>query len=263
MTVVGRATPGGPLDDLVIQQGRWARRPGELVLSAGFGVAVPLGTQLSVGGVPGTPRLTVVGYASSINQSADGWVVPGQIAALRPARAPATAQLLYRFAGPGSAAALRADVDRLSAALPAGAVTGTQTDLAVKPQETSGIAPIVPFVVAFGIIGLTMSPLVVINVVSGAVVAGYRRIGILKSIGFTPAQVVGSYAGMIAVPAVAGCVGGVLVGNALSVPLLGRTATVYEVGALAVPCGWTSSFRARCAAWREPRPCCQPCGPGG
>ena len=89
MTVVGRAGPGGPLDDLVIQQGRWAQRPGELVLSADFGVAVPLGTQLAVGGVPGTPRLTVVGYASSINQSADGWVVPSQIAALR---APASAR---------------------------------------------------------------------------------------------------------------------------------------------------------------------------
>jgi hypothetical protein len=70
MTVVGPAGPGGPLEDLVIQQGRWAQRPGELVLSADFGVAVPLGTQLAAGGVPGTPRLTVVGYASSINQSA-------------------------------------------------------------------------------------------------------------------------------------------------------------------------------------------------
>ena len=35
-----------------------------------------------------------------------------------------------------------------------------------------------------------MSVLIVINVVSAAVVAGYRRIGILKSIGFTPGQVV-------------------------------------------------------------------------
>ena len=241
MTVVGRAGPGGPLDDLVIQQGRWARRPGELVLSADFGVGVPLGTQLAVSGVPGTPRLTVVGYASSINQSADGWAVPGQITALRTPGEPATAQLLYRFAnasgagGAGSAADLRTDVERLTAALPSGAMTGTQSYLTVKAQETSGIAPIVPFVVAFGIIGLTMSPLIVINVLSGAVVAGYRRIGVLKSIGFTPAQVVGSYAGVIAVPAVAGCIGGVLLGNALAVPLLGRTATVYGVGALAVP----------------------------
>jgi putative ABC transport system permease protein len=235
MTVAGRGTPGGPLDDLVIQQGRWAQRPGELVLSSDSGPGLPLGTQITVSGVPGTPRLTVVGYASSIDRSADGWVVPSQIAALRAPGAPATAQMLYRFASAGSAAALRTDAGRLSAALPSGAVTGTQSYLAVKAQETSGIAPIAPFVVAFGIIGLVMSALIVINVVSGAVVAGYRRIGILKSIGFTPAQVVGSYAGLITVPAIAGCIGGVLLGNALSVPLLGSTATVYGVGALGVP----------------------------
>ena len=235
MTVAGRGGPGGPLDDLVIQQGRWAQRPGELVLSSDSGFGVPLGTQLTVSGVPGTPRLTVVGYASSINRSADGWVVPSQIAALRAPGAPATAQMLYRFASAGSAAALRTDAGRRSAALPSGAVTGTQSYLAVKAQETSGIAPIAPFVVAFGIIGLVMSALIVINVVSGVVVAGYRRIGILKSIGFTPAQVVGSYAGLVTVPAVAGCIGGVLLGNALSVPLLGSTATVYGVGALGVP----------------------------
>ena len=235
MIVAGRGGPGGPLDDLVIQRGRWAQRPGELVLSSDSGFGVPVGTQITVSGVPGTPRLTVVGYASSINHSADGWVVPSQIAVLRAPRAPATAQMLYRFADAGSAAALRNEVGRLRAALPSGALVGTQPYLTIKAQETSGIAPIVPFVVAFGIIGLTMSALIVVNVVGGAVVAGYRRIGILKSIGFTPAQVVGSYAGLVTVPAVAGCIGGVVLGNALSVPLLGRTATVYGVGALAVP----------------------------
>jgi putative ABC transport system permease protein len=235
MTVAGRGGPGGPVDDLVIQQGRWAQRPGDLVLSSDSGFGLPVGTQITVSGVPGTPQLTVVGYANSISRSADGWVVPSQIAALRAPNAPATAQMLYRFADAGSAAALRTDVGRLRAALPSGALTGTQSYLTIKAQETSGIAPIVPFVVAFGIIGLTMSALIVVNVVSGAVVAGYRRIGILKSIGFTPAQVVGSYAGLVTVPAVAGCIGGVVLGNALSVPLLGRTATVYGVGALAVP----------------------------
>jgi putative ABC transport system permease protein len=250
MTVAGRG-PGGPLDDLVIQRGRWAQRPGELVLSANFGFGVPLGTQLTVSGVPGTPRLTVVGYASSINDSADGWVVPSQVAALRRPGAPATAQMLYRFASAGDAAALRTDVGRLSAALPSGAVTGAQSYLTVKAQETSGISPIVPFVVAFGIIGLVMSPLIVINVVSGAVVSGYRRIGVLKSIGFTPAQVVASYAGLITVPAVAGCIGGVLLGNALSVPLLSRTATVYGVGALGVP------------AWADAGVPCAMCGLAG
>ena len=92
-----------------------------------------------------------------------------------------------------------------------------------------------PFIVAFGLIGLVMSVLIVGNVVSGAVAAGTRRIGVLKSIGFSPGQVVAAYLIQVAVPALAGCVAGVLVGNLLSVPLLGQTAQVYGVGALAVP----------------------------
>jgi putative ABC transport system permease protein len=57
MTVAGRSGPGGPLDDLVIQQGRWAQRPGELVLSSDSDLGLPLGTRITVSGVPGTPRL--------------------------------------------------------------------------------------------------------------------------------------------------------------------------------------------------------------
>ena len=57
----------------------------------------------------------------------------------------------------------------------------------------------------------------------------------LKSIGFSPGQVVASYLIQVAVPALAGCVVGVVAGNLLSVPLLGQTAQVYGVGALAVP----------------------------
>jgi putative ABC transport system permease protein len=235
MTLAGRASPGGPLDDLTLQQGRWAQRPGEVVLSSNYQFGLPPGSVITVRGVPGTPRLTVVGIANSINQSADGWVVPGQIAALRTPGTPAAAQMLYRFASAGTAAAVRADVAAVAAALPPGAVTASQSYLTTKLQESSGIAPIVPFVVAFACLGLVMSVLIVINVISGAVVAGYRRIGILKSIGFTPGQVVAAYTGQVLAPAVAGCLGGVLLGNVLAVPLLGRTAGVYGVGTLRVP----------------------------
>jgi putative ABC transport system permease protein len=110
-----------------------------------------------------------------------------------------------------------------------------QVGLTIKARETQNIAPFVPFLVAFGVIGLIMSVLIVANVVSGAVVAGYRRIGILKSIGFTPGQVVGAYTGQVAVPAVAGCLGGALLGNLLALPLLARTARVYGTGRLDVP----------------------------
>jgi putative ABC transport system permease protein len=241
MTLAGRAGPGGPADDLSLQSGHWASRPGQVVLAAnppgggGLPPGVRLGDQLTAAGVAGRVRLTVVGFASSVTGSADGWVAPAQIAALRTAGAAASSELLYRFARAGSSAAVRADAAALATALPPGAVSATQSYLAVRMQETSGVAPIAPFIVAFAVIGLIMSVLIVINVVSGAVVAGYRRIGILKSIGFTPAQVAAAYCAQALIPAAAGCLGGLLLGNLLSAALLSRAASVYQVGALGIP----------------------------
>ena len=205
------------------------------MLSADAGLGLPLGARITARGAPGSPVLILVGVANSVGQSADGWVLPSEVAALRAPGSPATAQLLYRFAAAGSAAALHADVRALAGSLPRGAIVATQSYLAVKQQQDTGIAPIVPFVVAFGIIGLVLSVLIVVNVVSGAVVAGYRRIGVLKSIGFTPGQVVATYAGQITLPALVGCAAGVVAGNVLAIPVLSSTANVYQVGTLAVP----------------------------
>jgi putative ABC transport system permease protein len=235
ITLAGRASPGGPVDDVVLQAGHWADGPGQLVLSANSENGVPLGAVITVTGPRRTTTLTVVGVATSITNTADGWVAPAEIAALRARRAPHMAQMLYRFRSAGSDPAVSADVRALDAALPAGSVTDTESWLAAQSEQTSNIAPFVPFVVAFAVIGIVMSVVIVINVVSGAVVSGYRRIGILKSIGFTPAQVVASYTGQVAVPAVVGCAAGTLVGNVLAAPLLARTASAYGVGRLSVP----------------------------
>jgi putative ABC transport system permease protein len=239
LTLAGRPSAGGPVDDVTLQSGHWAQRPGELVLASNpasdVQLGLPLGTKITVTGVPGQPTLTVVGVATSVTDSADGWVAPGEIARLRAPSMPRSAQMLYRFRSAGSAAAVRAGAAAVSAALPAGAVTAAVSYLSLRLQQTSRIAPFVPFLVAFGVIGLVMSVLIVANVVSGAVVAGYRRIGILKSIGFTPGQVVAAYTGQVTVPAVVGCLGGVVLGNLLAAPLLARTANAYGVGALRVP----------------------------
>jgi putative ABC transport system permease protein len=71
LTVVGRASPGGPVDDLTLKSGHWATRPGQVVLlTDGQGAGVGIGTRITVTGVPGSPRLTVVGSATSITQTA-------------------------------------------------------------------------------------------------------------------------------------------------------------------------------------------------
>jgi putative ABC transport system permease protein len=236
LDVVGRASPGGPVDDLTLTAGRWARQAGEVVWSGtGHGPPVSVGARVTVSGVPGSPRLTVVGVATSVTGTAEAWVTPAELAALRTPGTPDVAQMLYRFSGAGTTAAVSADIARLRAALSPGSLLGAQSYLTAKLQATRSIAPWVPFIVAFGLIGLVMAVLIVANVVSGAVVAGTRRIGVLKSVGFSPAQVVAAYLLQVAIPAAAGALTGVLAGNLLSLPLLSQTARVYGVGALAVP----------------------------
>jgi len=239
LTIVGRASPGGPVDDLILTAGHWAAGPGQIVLSSQSGLQAGVGSQITVTGAPGSPKLTVVGIATSATSTAQGWVTPGEIAALHAAGAPELSQMLYTFSSAATTAAVNTDIAAITAALPHGSVLGAQSWLTAKAQATASFAPWVPFIVAFGLIGLVMSVLIVINVVSGAVVAGTRRIGVLKSIGFSPAQVVAAYVLQVAVPSVIGCAAGVAAGNLLAVPMLGKTAQVYGVGSLAVPV-WVS-----------------------
>jgi putative ABC transport system permease protein len=235
LTVVGRPSPGGSVDDLTLGSGHWPTRPGQVVLNNVHGPGEQIGAQITVAGVPGSPHLLIVGFATSITQTAEAWVLPAEVAALRAPGTPDVSQMLYRFSSAGTIGQVNADIAAVRAALPPGSLLGAESYLTVKLQDTNSIAPWVPFIVAFGVIGLVMSVLIVANVVSGAVVAGTRRIGVLKSIGFSPGQVVASYVIQVAVPAFAGCLAGVVAGNLLSVPLLGQTAQVYGVGALAVP----------------------------
>jgi putative ABC transport system permease protein len=238
LTVVGRSSPGGPVDDVDLNSGHWPTGPGQIAWARDrVGGPVQLGSQVTVTGtgVPGSPKLTIVGFATSITGTAEGWVTPAEVAALRAPQAPAESQMLYRFANVGSTGAVNSDIAAVRGALPHGDLAGAQSYLTVKAHETSSVATWVPFIVAFGMIGLVLSVLIVFNVVSGAVVAGRRRIGVLKSIGFEPAQVVMSYVFQVAIPAAIACVAGAALGNLLSVPMLSKTAEVYGVGSLAVP----------------------------
>jgi putative ABC transport system permease protein len=236
LSIAGRGSPGGPVDDLTITAGHWPTQADQIVLERDRrGPAPLLGATLTVNGAPGSPKLTVVGLAASVTQTAEAWVLPAELAKLRTPHTLATAQLLYRFAPAGTTAQVNAGIARIRAALPPGALLGAVSYLTAKQNASRSIAPWVPFIVAFGLIGLVMSVLIVANVVSGAVAAGTRRIGVLKCIGFTPGQVVAAYLIQVGAPALGGCVAGVVVGNLLSVPLLGQTAQVYGVGALAVP----------------------------
>jgi putative ABC transport system permease protein len=235
--LVGRSSPNGPVDDLTLKSGHWPTAPDQVVWSQAGPVSggIQLGSTVAIPGAPGSPALTVVGFANSITNTADAWVLPAEITALSGAGSAPQAQMLYRFSSASTATAINADDSALKAALPAGTVQGTASYLDVRTSEQSNVAIWAPFIIAFGIIALAMSVLIVANVVSGAVIAGTTRIGVLKAIGFTPAQVTGSYVLQVAVPALAGCVVGTVLGMLLAIPILSQNASVYGVGSLSIP----------------------------
>ncbi|MFF8025573.1 FtsX-like permease family protein [Streptomyces sp. NPDC007896] len=219
LTVVGRAQPGGPVDRLDLFAGHWATGRDQIVLALpdapgmGEGPHSPIGKRIQL---PGLAPMTVVGLASGVSGTAQAWVSPQQIAALHPT----TYQMLYRFEQAATARQITADTAAVTAGLPSGSLVAHQSYLTLKAQVAAAPNAFVPFLMAFGILGLLVAVLIVGNVVSGAVVSGFRHIGVLKSLGFTPNQVVAVYLVMVCVPATAGAAIGTVLGGVVARPLL-------------------------------------------
>ncbi|MFE0425690.1 ABC transporter permease, partial [Streptomyces sp. NPDC058953] len=233
MTVVGRDDPGGGVDEVALLDGRWPARSGEIARSADSSLVPTMGMEVAFPGLPGGPTLTVVGVARSVTRTADAWVVPSQLPALT---GPGSGgyQMLYRFTAADTAARVTAGRESVTESLPPGAAVGDQSWLTVKEAAERDTALYVPFLIAFGALGLVMSVLVVGNVVASAVGTGTRRIGILKAVGFTPPQVVRAYIGQALVPAAVGTGFGVVAGHVLAVPVLAETEEVYRTSSLAI-----------------------------
>ncbi|MFE9437685.1 FtsX-like permease family protein [Streptomyces sp. NPDC006602] len=235
LTLAGRSTPHADVDDLDLSLGHWPTKPGEIVLTPQVaGPAFKLGTTLRTSDAADAPTLTVVGIATSAARTADAWATPAQVTALASKDTPVTSQMLYRFDSADTGGQIAAARKKLTAAVPAGALLGTQSYLDTKRAADAGAAPTIPFLIAFGVLGIAMSLIIVGSVVSGAVGTSLRRIGILKAIGFTPRQVVRAYVAQALIPAGAGIALGVVLGNLLAVPLLDDTEQVYGTASLTV-----------------------------
>ncbi|MFE5485825.1 ABC transporter permease [Streptomyces sp. NPDC056527] len=238
LTVVGRGSPEAPVDRVELVEGRWAGAPGEIVMERG---ATERGTGLGTRFRAGDTELTVVGIAESAGESADAWVVPAQLPRLTgtssgsgPGATPGL-QMLYRLTDSATRADIEAGRAAIAAAVPPRAVAGAQSYLDVRQTAQANTAAFVPFITAFALLGLAMSVLVIGIVVSGAVGAATRRIGILKSLGFTPLQVGRAYVGQALIPASVGAVLGAVLGNVIAVPLMAEVAEAYGTGAVLIP----------------------------
>jgi putative ABC transport system permease protein len=230
LTVVGRASRDGPLDSLrcftsppgISSCGSWPTRTGEIELSAfapveigpGGGRLGPVGEKVIVTSGRTRPTLRVTGYADGVlQQDADAWTVPAEIAALQHAGGAAQEQMLYTFSGAAGNAQTNAEVAELREALPAGAIISSAGLSNVQHFATAGSSQKPPYVEAYAVIVLVLALLISAIIVATAVLSSYHRIGVLKSIGFTPAQVAASYLLQLAVPAAAGAAVGTVVGS--------------------------------------------------
>jgi putative ABC transport system permease protein len=252
----GRADPAGPVDRITLSTGRWWQRPGEVVLSRNLarltGVSVgdsitlrqppaepSKGAEPALPGpgsagapAPGTPAETdfasrpetVVGIASSLaTPEAFGWLSPDDLAALTPDM-PAVEQMLYRVQTAATDADLATNLAAITSGLPANAVVGSETYLTQRETVDRTADIFVPILIAFSLFALLAAAFVIADLVSGIVLVGYRDIGIMKAVGFTPGQVTGVILGQVLVPATVGSVIGVSLGTLVSQPILNATA---------------------------------------
>ncbi|HTJ32315.1 MAG TPA: FtsX-like permease family protein [Dactylosporangium sp.] len=232
MTIVGRPDPGTDLDVLELTDGKWPTGPGEIVFSArdGGGGTFAVGDEVTFPAAPGSPTLKVVGLARSVGRTAQAWALPATVTSLTGTN-PAGFQMLYRFSKAATDAEMIADRDVISAAVPQDALQGSASYLQVKSDAEKVAATFAPFVIAFGVLGLVMSVLIIGIVVSGAVSSATRRIGILKALGYTPAQVARAYVGQALIPATVGALLGIPLGNLAAVPILSEEGDAFGTGA--------------------------------
>ena len=235
MQLIGRAEPGGPVDDVQLTTGHWPTAANQIVIAEGSSPldGAPMGTTLTFPHSPGDPTLTLVGVASSVSQTADAWVLPQEVSALAPTGTGTGTgyEMLYRFAAATTAAEVAADRTAVTADVPAHAVTDAESWLTLQSAaQTGGNAIIPPFLGAFGILGVSLSVIILASVINATVAASARRIGILKALGCTPAQVVRMSAMQALIPGVVGVALGTAAGTVGALALLSNTGQALNVG---------------------------------
>lgn len=237
LTVVGRGSP-----EALWTAWSWSRALGGCLRGDRDGAGRGAGRHRARDPLPGGRHRADRGRDRRVGgESADAWVVPAQLPGLagtptgsRPGSPPGL-QMLYRLTDSATRADIEAGRAAIAAAVPPRAIAGTQSYLDVRQTAQENTAAFVPFITAFALLGLAMSVLVIGIVVSGAVGAATRRIGILKSLGFTPLQVGRAYVGQALIPASVGAVLGAALGNVIAVPLMAEVAEAYGTAAVLIP----------------------------
>jgi putative ABC transport system permease protein len=228
--IVGRTNPQAAVDKITIEGGSWATRSGQLVLSRSTAdqLGLAIGDRVRFQDAPHHPSFLVTGIAASISPVTDAWMLPRSVRALAQPegarQSPLEYQMAYRVHPSSTSSQLRAATQSIASRLPRGGVTGVSDYLSVKQDAGIIAAVMIPFLLSFSVFALAAATLVIANVVGGVVIGSYREIGVMKSVGFTPAQITWEILGQVLLPAAVGSIGGLAVGTAASMPFLENTA---------------------------------------
>lgn len=234
--LIGRDSPGGQIDRLAVVAGRWPEQAGEIALArtqdSSFWIQPHVGQTIRALTPAGTVEFKVVGEVADFcshgrlldysNVAAAAWVLPSGITAIVAAgQFHSSYEMAYRFSRALTANELAADRREIETALPAGAETQYVTDWTqMRASSTWLIDLLSSTIVSFTVFALLAVSVIVASVVAGSVLSNYREIGIAKSLGFTPNQMIEIHAGQMIVPAVIGGLLGVPLGAVASRPFL-------------------------------------------
>ena len=221
--VSGRPTPDASIDQVTISAGRWWQAPGEIVLDQDTAAllgkrvgghdrrSMPAAVAAGRGGAPGGRS----GQARDAGGYADGrrhrrvgqhartsraWMSPTDLATLDPGRDARSGDAL-----PGRPRRRRPPTwrrprrrSRRACRRTRSSTSTTYLDLKADVDRIAELY--VPVLLAFSIFALLAAAFTIANVVGGVVLTSYRDIGVMKAVGFTPAQVSLVLVGQILVP---------------------------------------------------------------
>jgi putative ABC transport system permease protein len=243
--LVGRDSPGGAFDRLVVVSGHWPERQGEIAVTSTGDSSIPIqprtGETIQALTARGTSQFKVVGEVIDVGGGGAtvdfssgipaAWVLPDDIAPLVDGvNVRLGYEMAYRFARAGTAEELASDRREIEAALPTGAETLPPADwLTMRQGSIWLINMISSIILAFTLFAVAAVAAIVASGVAGSVLSSYRDIGIIKALGFRPVEVVAIYVGQMVMPATIGALAGIPLGALASRPFLDDAANSFRL----------------------------------
>jgi putative ABC transport system permease protein len=231
---------------LLVRQGHWlaASRPSGVVLEASFAQALHAraGSSLVLEGLDGSSvEATVTGLASTSDQGfypdqTPGlvWVLPGLLHRVEPLDRHTEEMVGLRLADPS---ATGFGVQQVVTQLGSRAVISVTTWRDVQ-QSMRGSDPLLGLLLAiFGMVALGGAVLAIGNAAGGRVLVQLQDLAMLKTLGFTPRQIMAMLLAEHAGLGLAGAAAGAVAARLLTVPLA-RAPAGFLTAVAPLPMGW-------------------------